>query len=310
MRPSKWLGRNLVPVVALAAGIAIPACSDDDGQSSTGSAGKAGSGGSSAGAAGTGGSSAGTAGSSAGTAGSSAGPAGSGGASGGSGGSSSDAGAGGEPSMGGAPSCELPFPPGEGGAGGDGGGGEGGGNTGPTGPAVVAIFDTAGTLATPIGNWQVGGSPVPDSFIRRNASEGASCPGSLELNVPFTTYGTQTDVQINFNPAQDWTGRSTLHAKVKIPDPGTGNLNHLNGVNLAVLSDNYANYDNKFVSASTFADFAWHDVALDLSAGDPPPTLPSIIQIQVQLQAAGEAPSGGPSAPISTTLLVDDIWIE
>ena len=185
-----------------------------------------------------------------------------------------------------------------------------GGGTGVM-PMVVATFDEPGSLVTEIGNWQVGGDPVPDSFVRRNATEGYSCAGALELYVPFTEYGQQTDVQINFNPEQDWTGYTKLHARVKIPDPGTGNLDHINGVQFAVNSDMYMNYDGKFNAGSMFADFDWHALELDLTVGggDPPPTLDAMIQVQVQIQVLPMEPDAG-GAPVPTTILVDDIWIE
>jgi hypothetical protein len=124
-----------------------------------------------------------------------------------------------------------------------------------------------------VGNWQVGGSPVPDTVIQRNATEGYSCPGSLEMMVPFTAYGTQSDAQINFSPVQNWVGYRKLHARVKIVMPSTGNLDHINGVQFAVNSDNYMNYDGKFTSASTFMDFGWHDIELDLTLAAAPARL-------------------------------------
>jgi hypothetical protein len=178
---------------------------------------------------------------------------------------------------------------------------------------VISTFDTPGSLMVMgVGNWQVGGSPVPDTVIQRNATEGYSCPGSLEMMVPFTAYGTQSDAQINFSPVQNWVGYRKLHARVKIVMPSTGNLDHINGVQFAVNSDNYMNYDGKFTSASTFMDFGWHDIELDLTLGAaaPPPQLDSIIQVQVQLQTPMMAPAMGPAAPVPTTILVDDVWIE
>lgn len=163
-----------------------------------------------------------------------------------------------------------------------------------------------------VGNWQVGGMPVADTVVQRNATEGFSCPGSLEMRVPFTAYGTQSDAQINFSPVQNWVGYTRLHARVKFVMPSTGNLNHINGVQFAVNSNNYMNYDGKFTAASVFADFAWHDIELDLTLGAaaPPPQLDSMIQIQVQIQTQMMAPAMGPTAPVATTILVDDVWIQ
>jgi hypothetical protein len=183
-----------------------------------------------------------------------------------------------------------------------------------TGPRVIATFDTPGSLnMAGIGNWGPGGNPpIADTVVSRNATEGFSCAGAAELRVPFTAYGTQQDVQINFNPLQNWTGYTILHAKVKIVMPSTGNLNHINGVQLAANSKpDYSTFQGHFYGASTFADFGWHDVDLPMpGSGAMALALDQVIQITVQLVTPMTAPAAGPAAPVTTTMLVDDVWIQ
>ena len=181
-------------------------------------------------------------------------------------------------------------------------------------PRVIATFDTPGSLnMAGIGNWGPGGSPpLADTVVSRNATEGFSCAGAAEIRVPFTAYGTQQDIQINFNPRQNWTGATMLRAKVKVVMPSTGNLNHLSGVQFAANSKpDYSTFQGHYYNASTFADFAWHDVNLPIpGAGATPLDMTQVIQITVQLITQMTAPATGPAAPVTTTLLLDDVWIQ
>ncbi|HEX6766457.1 MAG TPA: hypothetical protein VF103_13285, partial [Polyangiaceae bacterium] len=63
-------------------------------------------------------------------------------------------------------------------------------------------------------------------------------------------------------------------------------------------------------SPSTFADFAWHAVDLDLTMGTPMLVMDQVIQVQVQVQTPMMAPAMGPAAPVTTTILIDDVWVE
>jgi hypothetical protein len=309
--------RSLLLVPSLLAVAIFVSCSDDSslpsgsGNSSgtAGTAGTAASGGS--GGSGQGGSSAGNGGSAGKNTGGSAGnvaggTAGSGGAAGGTGGD--DQGEGGEDNgvagAPGEPSCELPF---ESGAGGQGGGGAEGGAPGLE-PAIVNTytFEAPGSIS----GWEAKGTPsngsVGDSFINRTLDEGASCPGALALTVPFSAYGDPMNglAQANFN--LDWTGRSTLHIAIKIADPGTGNLDYLNGAQIYLQTNNWGVYTSKFVVGTELADFEWHSYELDLSELD----LAIVNQVGVQLVAKDAAPEGGPAAPLATVLYIDDLWLE
>jgi hypothetical protein len=177
---------------------------------------------------------------------------------------------------------------------------------------LVSDFDlpgsAAGWSAVPNGS-SVGG--LGDSFVARNVSQGHACPGSLAFTVPFSVYGVAEDAntQVNFAPTRDWTGYTRLHAWVRIPDPGTGSLNHLNAVRLAVLSGNWSIYSSLWAPIAEFADFGWHELVLDLTAA-PAADLTVVNQIAVQVFALGTPPEGGPAAPVSTQIYIDDIWLE
>ncbi len=41
--------------------------------------------------------------------------------------------------------------------------------------------------------------------------EGHSCPGAAQLSIPFTTYGQSADIEKNFSPGMDFTGKTKLH---------------------------------------------------------------------------------------------------
>lgn len=308
--------RSLILVPSFVALAVFVSCSDDgsspggSGNSSgtAGSAGSTASGGSSG--SGQGGSSAGSGGSAGKSSGGSAGSGGTG-ANTGTGGTGGDAGGdqgdgGTDQGSGGAgePSCELPFTTG---AGGEGGGGAEGGAPGLE-PAIVSTytFEAPGSIS----GWEAKGNPsngsVGDSFINRTLDEGASCPGALALTVPFSVYGDATNglAQANFN--QDWTGRSALHVAIKIADPGTGNLDYLNGAQIWLQTNNWSVYTSKFVVGTELADFEWHSYSLDISELD----LAIVNQVGVQLVAKDAVPEGGPTAPLQTVLYIDDLWLE
>jgi hypothetical protein len=209
---------------------------------------------------------------------------------------------------------------GAGGAGGAGGAAAGAGGAGGapmTGPRVISTFDTPGSLMIMgLGNWGVGSyMMVPDSVASRNMTEGVSCAGSAQLTTPFTAYGQQSSIEINFSPLQNWTGFRKVHAKVKVLMPSTGNLNHLNigsGIQLAANSTTmYNTFQGHQYPASTFADFGWHDVDLDVPGTiGTPLVMTEVIQVSVQVLTSAMAPATGPAAPVTTTILVDDVWVE
>lgn len=308
--------QSVFSVLALFAIGMAASCSDDSepgggAGGTSGSAGKGGSAGSSAGTAGTG-----TAGSNAtGGKGGTGGTPGTGGTAGTAGtGNAGSGGDGGVPGAGGAPNetCELPFP--VGGAGGQGGEGGGSGGDGAEAlePAILNTytFDAPGSIS----GWGISlpGSPtggVGDSFISRSVDEGDSCAGALRFTVPFTEYGAgaNASAQAHLNGA-DWTGRTKVHLSIKLEDPGIS-LDYLEGAQVYVQSNGWANYKGQWVATSTLADFAWHEVTVDLLA-DTPVTLDNVQAVGLQLLAKGAAPEGGPAAPVTTVAYVDDVWLE
>lgn len=209
---------------------------------------------------------------------------------------------------------------GSGGTGGDGSGGSGeggqaGAGTGCDEPDGLAVytFDEPGS----IGDFSIraedaneGG--LGDSFLMRSATEGHSCPGSLVLTVPFSVYGPAEIAEAQGNFSADWTGYTTLHVWVKLEEPAGGSLDYLNGVQLFVLSDGYAEYDNTFVSASTFDDFDWHEITVDMATEGT--VLGDINQVGVQLLAhesqENAGGDGAPDAPETTSAYIDDIYVD
>jgi hypothetical protein len=74
------------------------------------------------------------------------------------------------------------------------------------------------------------------------------------------------------------------------------------------------------VDSAVLADGAWHEIVLDLVdlSNDSYTNVPdggtidlaSVSALGVQVSAPTAAPAGGPAAPSTATLLVDDIWVE
>jgi hypothetical protein len=191
---------------------------------------------------------------------------------------------------------------------------------------VLYPFDSASMIVTgsaadlmgavPSGRWFPYPEPQGSAALRDSASawsdvEGHSCSGALAMTASFTVYGPLEKVLglINFNA--NWMtpkAYTRMHAWVKVALPSSGNLDHLDAIQLAVNSNNYMSFLGNTVPVSPWVDGDWHEIVLDLV----PSTnyLPADIrQIGVQLIAKGVA-GVGPSAPVPTTFYVDDIWLE
>ncbi|MGC4089096.1 MAG: hypothetical protein QM756_14675 [Polyangiaceae bacterium] len=168
------------------------------------------------------------------------------------------------------------------------------------------------------GGWitYVEGAGLSSAEIKWNETEGKSCPGALSLGVPFSVYQDPNRVMavINFN--EDWTGKLVLHASIKVLEPTTGPISYLLGLQFSVSSGgNYEAFRGSFLNAALFTDRAWHDVSIPLNAKDPTTGdnayVPGQVrQIGMQVASAAAKPSGAPDAPLPTTVLIDDIWIE
>ena len=191
---------------------------------------------------------------------------------------------------------------------------------------LLYVFDTSAnvfagpapalTALPPGGIWfayaETGGSAgLSASTTAWNATEGHSCPGSAALTANFTVYGAAERVMalVNFNA--NWAtpkAYARFHAWIKIAAPSTGNLDHLDGLQLITNTNSYSAFQGAFVSASLFADGDWHEVVRDLVPGAT--YVPGVInQAGVQIIAKG-APPAGSTAPVPTTIYIDDLWVE
>jgi hypothetical protein len=214
---------------------------------------------------------------------------------------------------------------GEGAGGVSGAGGDGVGGAGGEGPVLPCVTNPQGDTGTLVYDFDAPGSAsdwdttfnpsgsdtLGDSFTTRSAAQGHSCPGSLAFTASFSTYGTEEDATafVDFTPAVNWTNRTRLHVWVKIPDPGTGSLAYLDGINVVLRSASYGVTSSFSVPAAVLSDFGWHELILDLTTGTPV-TLAVVNQLRIQPFVHETAPGGAPAAPATTELYVDDIWVE
>jgi len=185
-----------------------------------------------------------------------------------------------------------------------------------TGVAVFAGLAPPLSALPPNGSWfayaETGGSAgLGDSSTEWSAGEGHACPGAVALTANFTVYGAAERVMalVNFNA--NWAepkAYARLHAWIKVAIPSTGTLDHLDGILLATNTNNYMAFQGAAVAASTFADGEWHEIVRDLVPG--PTYVPaSINQVGVQVIGKGVPPVSS-SAPVATTVYVDDLWLE
>lgn len=214
---------------------------------------------------------------------------------------------------------------GSGGGSGAGGGASGTGGSGSCGGGFAGdtlfTFDTslAGGLSGIWSEYPEGSPALSETRVSWVATEGMRCPGSLSMTVPFDTYGEQK-VMATINFTANWSTPapySVLHAWVKLAlPPEASTLEHLRGVQVSVSSGaNYEAFRSFFLASPSFADGGWHELVVTLEPVMPPPQLGSYVpesvrQIGVQVVAALAAPASGPPAPVSTTIFVDDIWLE
>jgi hypothetical protein len=255
-------------------------------------------------------------------------------------GNTGDSGAAGEATSGGAGGGSGGTGGGSGGTGAGGKAGNGGSAGAAGAPCVTKFsgtvkysFDNAGSAAQgvllypedPTGKGPgLCTGPISLSATGFNSTEGHSCPGALELTIPFGSYASpnQITVDVNFGPV-DWTAFSLLHAWVKIKTPdaavaGTEMLSYLSQIQFSVASSSVTtSNDYKGYTSSTklllgWADRGWHEVTLGL--------IPStnyyanaVLNIGVQIQSVGvkpATPADAPDAPPTTVVEIDDIWVE
>ena len=169
----------------------------------------------------------------------------------------------------------------------------------------------------PSGNWfayaEVGGSAgLSNSTTAWNETEGHSCPGAAALTANFTVYGASERVLALVNFGANWAvpkAYARLHAWVKVLVPGsTGTLDHLDQILLITNTNGYNAFQGAPMPASAFVDGEWHEIVRELIPG--PNYVPAVInQVGVQI-VARSVPPASPSAPLPTTLYIDDLWLE
>jgi hypothetical protein len=106
-----------------------------------------------------------------------------------------------------------------------------------------------------------------------------------------------------FAPA-DWTGASALHAWVKVEPTAAP----LQGVRWFVISGTNFLYASVFDTAA-FRKGNWNEMILPLQNGaafDPA----SVIRVGIQILLKTADSPGIPSAPPTTYVSVDDLWVE
>jgi hypothetical protein len=187
----------------------------------------------------------------------------------------------------------------------------------------------------------VDGGPVPT--FAYSPTVGDTCPGSLALTVPFTTYGGQQielsyDYNGNLQGYPPWTNHTQLHYSVMVAfessdggtvgaDAGAFDLGAISAIGdyaqwngYSNLDDNHGteNFPNWYLQNLTYG--TWLPVTMLLSdntvdGGDVVPTGTgcgggNACKFSTSLNVPATMPAGGPAAPTTTILYIDDIWLE
>ena len=166
---------------------------------------------------------------------------------------------------------------------------------------VVAVTDPADSGLTPT--------------LSVNTTEGHTCPGSLQLTIPFTAFGQQADMKI----PQPYPGGTlysgvAFHAWVKVEIPGDAGIT----VSNEFLQGNgqvYAQWgqppDGGPYTAQNFVNFyppaatSWQEVVVPIGDDGGSASI-DLDQLGANLQLNAQD-SGAPTTAI---LLLDDIWFE
>ncbi len=178
---------------------------------------------------------------------------------------------------------------------------------------LISGFDTPGGLDLRWTGYTT--ANISTALLGQTLTDGNTCPGALELTVSFTGFGVTSGAIFNYGSGspQDWTGRTRLHFWVKVV---TSDYSALNGVQEIIDSSNYSLHRfGGYLAGSVFADGRWYQSVVDLTPPaqgaanvDFDPT--TVNEFQVQLLTPNTSPDGGAGAPATTTVLVDDIWLE
>jgi hypothetical protein len=171
---------------------------------------------------------------------------------------------------------------------------------------VLFAFDDGGTTG-----WAASPSTSPASVLAGTTVDGNICPGAMTSSISFTSYGQNTDVEFFYNTAANWTGRTRIHAWVKIAPVG-GDSSALSGVLIFVQSNNWANWSSNWTNVdASIADGGWHELVTDFTpSGGTPVVTNNVQKFGIQLVSQSTQPTGGPAVPPATVLTVDDIWLE
>jgi hypothetical protein len=137
------------------------------------------------------------------------------------------------------------------------------------------------------------------------------CVGSLKGTFPFTSYTLFTSAQtanesgvLGYTGAVDWTGKSRLHAWVKVD--GANGVNHIGYLQFFATSST-GGYQSQ-VDNGAWYNATWHEIVWDLPTTGWSKAGVTSYGLQVNLKSA--APSGGPATPPVTIVYLDDIWLE
>jgi len=160
--------------------------------------------------------------------------------------------------------------------------------------------------------WVIGGagSGTLGAKTGWTASDGHWCLGAATLQIPFRGFTTSLpDTEYVFATPAVWHA-TKLHAWVKLEVANDTAYESLRAVQLFLQSEAYARYSSVELAVNpTLSDGGWHEVVLDLltPAMGPAVGTASVDKIGFAVATAGFQIG---LAPSTTTLLLDDIWLE
>jgi hypothetical protein len=145
--------------------------------------------------------------------------------------------------------------------------------------------------------------PVTTSTVVYNSTEGATAAGSGQLNANFSAFGDYAQLGL-FYSNTSWTCHSKLHAMVKLVTSAT-DLSYIAGIEFSLSSNNYAIYTPQLNSTAGFPLNTWKPIVLDFSTATPAPKFSDVSGIGIQLKTVTSG-----TTPVTTTMYVDDVWVE
>jgi len=147
-------------------------------------------------------------------------------------------------------------------------------------------------------------TPVKDSTVVWNSTQGSAAQGAGQLNATFGAYSEYAQIGVYLSPPlNSWTCTKKLHAMVKLVS--ATDLSHLLAVHLSVSSDNYGIYTAVDVPIAGFVLNTWKAIELNLATAETPPKFTAINGVGIQLKTVAVG-----TLPVATTMYVDDLWVE